>query len=236
MDNTANSKSPLKIIIEIIAVLATAFAVKWVAHYFEITGAGSIGIWSAVLVATLFMKQRKIRWRDLGLRWPKCKRAWIINLLWALLVVIASFLIIGLVLYPLLSVFGIDNTAVEVDAFNFLLGKPLVFITYLIVVVWFGAALGEELLMRGYLLSRLTDVVGSTKLGCFVAIIIQAAIFGMLHSYQGVVGILTTALVAIIFGLVYFVAKRRLFPLILAHGIIDTISLTAFYLSNGAMN
>ena len=108
----------------------------------------------------------------------------------------------------------------------------MIFISFLVGVIWFGAALGEELLMRGFLLNRLTDLFGKTKLGYFVALIVHAIIFGMLHSYQGVVGIITTTVIAIIFGLFYFATKRRLFPLILAHGIIDTISLTAFYLSN----
>ncbi len=238
MDNNINNSNSikLKIIIEIITVLVTVFSVKWVTNYFQITGAGSIGIWSAILMATLFMKQRKIRWFDLGLRLPKGKREWIISLLLALLIVVAVFLIISLVLYPVLTKFGFEEPSVALDSFTFFLGKPKVFIVYLIGVVWFGAALGEELLMRGFLLSRLVDLIGKTKLGYFVALIIHAIIFGMLHSYQGVVGIVTTTVVAIIFGLIYFVAKRRLFPLILAHGIIDTVSLTAFYVTNGIVN
>jgi membrane protease YdiL (CAAX protease family) len=238
MDNniTYSKLISRKILIEIITVLATVFSVKWVAYYFQITGAGSIGVWSAILMTTLFMKQRNTRWYDLGLRLPKGKREWIVNLLLALLVVVASFLIISLVLYPLLPMFGFEKPSVAVDQFTFFLGKPLVFIGYLIGVVWFGAALGEELLMRGYFLSRIIDLVGNTKFGYFVALTIHAVIFGMLHAYQGVVGIITTAVVAIIFGLIYLVAKRRLFPLILAHGIIDTISLTAIYFSNGVVN
>jgi len=234
MDNklTNSNSFNIKIIIEIISVLAVMLSVKWVADYFQITGAGSIGVWSGILMATLFMKQRKFRWYDVGLRLPKGKREWIVNLLLTLLVVVAVLLTIVLVLYPVLTKFGFEEPSTTADRFTFFLGKPLIFIGYLVGVIWFGAALGEELLMRGFLLNRLTDLFGKTNFGYFVALTVHAIIFGMLHSYQGIVGIITTTVIAIIFGLFYFATKRRLFPLILAHGIIDTISLTAFYLSN----
>jgi membrane protease YdiL (CAAX protease family) len=58
----------------------------------------------------------------------------------------------------------------------------------------------------------------------------------MLHVYQGLAGIITTTFIALIFGAVYLIAKRRLFPVILAHLIINTISLTAFYLTDGVVN
>jgi len=40
---------------------------------------------------------------------------------------------------------------------------------------------------------------------------------------------------ALIFGIIYFVGKRRLLPVVLGHGLINTISLTAYYVSDGAI-
>jgi membrane protease YdiL (CAAX protease family) len=142
----------------------------------------------------------------------------------------------GLVLNPILTNLGLEKPSDAANRFAFFLGKPFVFIGYLIGLVWFGAALGEELLMRGYLLNRLADLFGKNKTGWLIALILHSTIFGMLHIYQGLHGVINITFVAIIFGVVYFIAHRRLFPVILAHILINTISLTAYYLSNGIVN
>lgn len=222
-----------RILIEIIIVFTSMRGTKWLADYYQIIGAGSIGIWSGVVVATVLLRPKKISWKDFGLGLPKGKRDWIISLALALLTVVIIFLVMGLVLDPIMTKFGLDIPSSAADRFKFFLGRPLVFIGYLITIVWFGAALGEELLMRGYLLNRLADLIGKTKFGWTVSLLIHAIFFGTLHSYQGLPGIITTAVVALVFGSIYLLTKRRLFPLILAHGIINTISLTAFYLTGG---
>lgn len=229
-------KHKINIVLEIILVLAFMLIVKSIADYFEIIGAGSIAIWCAILVATIFMKRRKATWQSLGLVLPKDRRDWLINIGLAFLTVVMVFLLMGLVLDPILSHYSLDKPADVVNRFQFFLGKPLLFITYLITVVWIGAALGEELLMRGFLLNRLTDVFGKNKMGWVVAMVIHAIVFGMLHIYQGLAGIITTTFIALVLGTVYLVAKKRLLPVILAHLIINTISLTAFYLTDGVVN
>ncbi len=238
MDNKLANKKVfnLEIFIEIAIVLATVLGIKQVADYFQIPGAGSIGIWSGILIATFFMKRQNIRWYDFGLRWPQGKREWIINVGLGLLAVVIVFLLMGLVLDPLLTHFGLVPPADVADRFQFFLGKPLLFVSYLVIVIWFGAALGEELIMRGFLLNRLADLFGGTKWGWVSALLVHAAIFGSLHVYQGVAGIIKTAVIAIIFGVIYLATNKRLFPVILAHVVINTISITAFYLSGGVVN
>ena len=232
-DKLTNSKSfdPI-ILIEIAIVFGVKEGVKWVANYFEIIGAGSIGVWSGILVATLFMKRRKIRWRDLGLSLPKGKREWIINGGLVLLAVVMSIVLPAFVMNLIIDpIFGVEETSFAADRFGFILGRPLVFISYLVGVGWFGAALGEELFYRGFILNRASDFFGKSKLGWSVALIIQAAIFGLAHSYQGLSGIIATSIIALSSGVIYLVAKRRLFPLIVAHAIIDTLGLTMFYIN-----
>ncbi len=232
---TNNKNLNLIILVEIALVLLLVVTVKWGADTLKITGAGSIAMWSGIILATLFMKKRGMKWRQLGLRSPKTRREWLTDLLLALASVISVIVFMGLILDPLVNYFGLESPTDSHDRFAFFLGKPIVFISYLIGVVWFGAALGEELLIRGYLLNRLVDFFGEGKHTRLVALCIQALIFGMLHAYQGLPGMIGTAVVAMIFGLIYFTAKRRLFPVILGHGIINTISLTAYYLSDGVI-
>jgi len=114
-----------------------------------------------------------------------------------------------------------------------LLGRPWLFFAYLVGVVWIGAALGEELLMRGFVLNRLADLFGHSRIGWALAVIVHAIFFGLLHVYQGVPGIVGSGVAALIFASIYLLGKRRLLPVIIGHGIINTISLTAYYLSDG---
>ena len=192
-------------------------------------------MWAGIIIATLFMKKRGVKWRELGMRLPQGKREWIINLSLALGSVIVVIAFMALVLDPLVNKLALETPPESHDRFAFFLGKPVVFISYLITVVWFGAALGEELLMRGFLLNRLADFFGKSKLAWSIALFIHAIIFGILHAYQGLPGIIGTAVVALIFGVIYLVSNRRLFPVILVHAIINTISLVAYYISDGAI-
>lgn len=225
-----------KVLLEIVIVLALMIGVKSIFDYLGVNGAGSIGIWSGIIVATMFMKKEGIKWKNLGFFLPKGRRDWLINLGLAFLTVIIVFLVMGLILDPILSYYGLEKPTDVASRFQFFLGKPLYFILYLVTVVWIGAALGEELLMRGFLLNRLSDFFGKSKFGWVVSLLVHAAFFGMLHSYQGLAGIITTAFIALVFGTVYLVAKKRLFPVIIAHMVINTISLTAFFLTGGVVN
>ena len=223
-------KSFIKILLEI----AIVFSIKHLADYFNVIGAGSIAIWCGIIVSTIFMKQKKLNWKEFGPKIPKGTKNWLINILIALGTVILVLSIMGL--KPILESFGLTNPASVADRFAFFMGKPLVFIGYLITVVWFGAALGEELLFRGYLLNRLVDCTGNNKLGITIALIIHAVIFGMLHIYQGLAGVIATGCIALIFGSVYFIIKRKLFPIIIAHGIINSLSLIGLYLNDGVIS
>ncbi len=87
--------------------------------------------------------------------------------------------------------------------------------------------------MRGFVLNRLADLFGQSRLAWILATMVHAVIFGLLHIYQGMPGVVGTAAVAFIFAGIYLVAKRRLLPVIIGHGIVNTVSLTAYYLSDG---
>jgi membrane protease YdiL (CAAX protease family) len=106
-------------------------------------------------------------------------------------------------------------------------GNTTNFVVFMIFVVWGSAAFGEELIARGFILDRI-----SKTSGVYVAIFVQAAIFGLAHSYQGVAGVVPIFALALVFGFVYVRAGYNLGPLIAAHGIIDTIAITMIYLGH----
>ena len=106
-------------------------------------------------------------------------------------------------------------------------GNLGMYLWFLIPVAWGSAAIGEEILARGFLLHRTEGLTGTVA-----AVILQAALFALAHSYQGPSGMINIFVLALVFGAVYVKCGRNLLPLILAHGLIDTISLTMIYLGH----
>lgn len=93
-----------------------------------------------------------------------------------------------------------------------------------------SAAIGEEILSRGFLLHQLTAILGEGAASRRVAIIIGGVVFGAAHFGQGPVGMLTTGLTGIIFGWVWFRSERNLWALMLAHALVDSFGIALLYL------
>jgi membrane protease YdiL (CAAX protease family) len=86
----------------------------------------------------------------------------------------------------------------------------------------------EEVLVIGYLLTRLRQL----RVGPWIGIGIAAVLRGSYHLYQGYGGFVGNALMGIVFGFV-FLRWRRLWPLILAHALIDSTALIGYVLLHG---
>ena len=106
--------------------------------------------------------------------------------------------------------------------------SPVSFALWIVLVAWLTAGLGEELLFRGFLLDRLMRLRGMRGRK-WPAAIIQAAIFGLPHLYQGWGGVLVTASVGLFLAWLRFANRGNLWACILAHAAVDTIMLTLAY-------
>ena len=236
MESNQNIKRQGNLVLEILLVLGIMAGVKAIADQFGIIASGTIGIWTAIIVATLFLKRRNISWKDLGAVLPKgCKQS-LQQIGLGILAIASIFLITVVVLYVLKPAFGLEKAADAADKFSFFLGKPIVLVVYIIIGIWFGAGLGEELLIRGFLLNHLQKVIGNGKASWIVALITQAIIFGFMHSYQGTMGIVITGLIALSFGSFYLIAKRKLFPVVFAHAAFDTLTMVGLYLAESGVS
>lgn len=98
----------------------------------------------------------------------------------------------------------------------------------ILAIAWTTAALGEELLFRGFLQGRLQALLGARRGAGLLAATVQGLVFGLAHAYQGPTGVLVTGSLGLVFGLLYLRTKS-LWPLVIAHGLIDTLSLLALY-------
>lgn len=98
-----------------------------------------------------------------------------------------------------------------------------------LIVVWITAAFLEELIFRAFLINVIEDLLGKTKMALVTAVIGSSVIFGIIHAYQGLTGILMTGSLGLIFGIAYVLNGKRIWPLVLVHGAIDTIAFIHIY-------
>jgi membrane protease YdiL (CAAX protease family) len=125
----------------------------------------------------------------------------------------------GVALYVAAKAMGI-NTAVA--AANL---PDVWWATPVLVLAAVGNAVVEEVVVVGYLLTRLRDVGMRTVL----AVAASALLRGSYHLYQGVGGFFGNAIMGVVFAL-FYLRTRRLLPLIIAHTLLDVVAYIGYTL------
>ena len=169
------------------------------------------------LMAWISLRLRHKRWRDVGLRRPD---RWLPTIGLALLFGIGYQALDILLIMPILE--RLTGEAVDISLFDNLQGNLLLLIVFL-AISWTEAAFIEEMFFRGYLFNRITDLFGNERVGTLIALIATSLLFGAGHAYQGISGVVDTALAGLVLGLLYFYAGCNLWLPILTHGVIDTV-------------
>ena len=177
-----------------------------------------------LLAATAFLYRSGTTWHDLGFLRAMPFGRFVRLTLGA---VVGAFVITGFLVTPVLRELGAPpvDTSLLVNAIE---GNTLVYLLFLFPITWGSAAFGEELLARGFLLQRFSLLLGTTG-----GMVMQAFVFALGHVYQGFTGMVSLFVVGLILGYVYLRAGRNLWPVIIAHGLINTFSITLVYLGYG---
>lgn len=103
-------------------------------------------------------------------------------------------------------------------------------------LMWMGLGIvsggfGEEIFFRGYLMRRIEGILPASALRPVLMVVLPALMFGGVHFYyQGLSGLLSIAAIGFAIGTLYLLYKRNLWPLIVAHALVDSIGFTALYL------
>lgn len=160
------------------------------------------------------------RLADLNLR----RGRWLIDLRSG--VMLAAILLGYQFIYSMLTA-QLGNS--EVPAANLAIARELSADPWLLALwlgptVWLQAGLFEEL-SRAFMLSRLWQVWPGPA-GRWLVLLGSSLLFGLGHLYQGPIGVFGTALIGLILGWHYLV-RGRLLPLIIAHGLYDTVVIVA---------
>jgi membrane protease YdiL (CAAX protease family) len=82
-----------------------------------------------------------------------------------------------------------------------------------------AAGIGEELAYRGYLVPTLGGMMGSE----WGAALASSLVFGILHAYQGWLGVVRTAMLGMLLAASFLVAGT-LWPAVLAHALLDLLA------------
>ena len=169
------------------------------------------------VLAWVSLRLRHMRWRDVGLRRPD---RWLPTIGLALLIGMGYQVVDIFIIAPVLE--RLTGEAIDLSLFSDLQGNLPLLILFL-AVSWTEAAFIEEMFFRGYLFNRITDLAGTQRIGILIALMGTSLLFGAAHAYQGISGVVDTALAGLLLGLLYLYAGRNLWLPILTHGVIDTV-------------
>lgn len=109
-----------------------------------------------------------------------------------------------------------------------LASSPKLFVAALI-LTWSLAAIGEELVWRGWFLNALWDLLGNSRLATVIGLLVMSAAFGYAHADQGLPGIVENTINAFLLGGLYMWTGRNLLAPMVAHGVTDTIDMTLIF-------
>lgn len=228
-----------QVFIDLACVLGTLIVVK--TSLLKIpamwTFAGPISLLCALAMATWRLSVAKQNWKTLGLMNDVNTLKLV---LWTLAALVSTMLI-GNVVGSLAEQFLADPNIANSELnramsgrFADLPGNVSVYLFWLI-TAWVIGGFTEELLFRGFMIQRFEKLYQQLPFAIGLAVVTQALIFGQQHYYyQGLAGVAAMCVIAIISGVIYVLAKRRLWPLIISHGLANTIGLTMLLLSENS--
>jgi membrane protease YdiL (CAAX protease family) len=176
---------------------------------------------SGFLVATWLVRRRGQRWRDFGLSRPSWLRAVLGAVaLYGALMAVSRWVV------PLLAAWL--GTSHQPSFMGYIHGKLVPTLGWL-AIGWLVGGFAEELLFRGFLLRRTAEALGGGPWGQAVGVAGQALLFGSLHWYGGAFAFVHAGVFALVMGLFYLVAGRNLWPLIVVHGLWNTLGIWSVY-------
>lgn len=177
-----------------------------------------------VLLYLLIGKDRKEKLKSIGFKSPSdWRRAIILCLLFGILIELSFQTVFNPITQKL------TDSDIDLKAFDGIRGN---FPNYLamLVIGWVVGGFIEEILFRGFLITRISKIFRNVNVGNWLAILATSIIFGFSHFYQGLNGMISTGLISVILGIIFIKFRNILWYSILTHGFINTVGLTLIWL------
>jgi len=96
--------------------------------------------------------------------------------------------------------------------------------------VYIGSSLGEEIVFRGFLITRLMKTISGKWAGAW-AVAISGITFDLVHVGWGPMGMIQTTFMGWALGYFYLHYGKNLWVTVLAHAYMDTILIVQIYSS-----
>lgn len=183
-------------------------------------------LWSltTLIIATWRMKVRNVSWKDLGLYKPESFKKTLFVTIGILIAIVLSIMAFEMIKdYLPFSLEQKNYSKNSASKFGNLKGNWLLFFTIMPGVLL--ESMLEELLDRGFLINWFEKLFSQTTIATILAVILQALIFGFRHSYDLSDRSIRVGLIGLIMGIAYVKFGRNLWPLIIAHCVLNTMSM-----------
>jgi uncharacterized protein len=171
-------------------------------------------LWESGPVLYLIWRSRE-RWSVFGVRRPR----WLGDLLLGGVIWATAHGLCYAVVYQYGYLLSVLNGMVPMPEVAFTQAPRGAAEYALLVLACCANGFNEELLMRGYLLPRFEQLLGSTWKG----LLLTTVLFALLHVYQGTYGVVAAAVLGLVYG-VAFCWLRRLWPVAIAHALADFVA------------
>jgi len=143
--------------------------------------------------------------------------------------IVFAVAVLGFILGSIImaNIVGIPESA-DMSTYNYLQGN-LPMLLGALFAVFIVSSFGEEIIYRGFLITRISEIGSNSKFWVNIAVLISSIIFGLVHFEWGLMGIGQTGFMGLALGISYLVFRRNLWSLILAHAYMDAILLIQMY-------
>lgn len=175
-----------------------------------------------VCLSVMSLKTRKQTWKEMGFSMDDFKLPKIVL---GLVLTIIYLLIFQFLIGPVLDCWLPKANLQALGIVKKDIGKLAMYL----LATWTMAAFGEELIFRGYLVSRLMDLLGNTPPARLTCVFLSSIPFAFVHTYQGVHGMITAGILGIFQSIVYLVDKKKLVIPIVVHGSFDTVGFISLF-------
>ena len=230
-----NSKK-LTAFVELITFVTFALVSKEIMNPYFDAYAGTASLIATLIILTIYIRRLDQTWGSMGLcTLPRLKEKLIV--LPQALVIVVTVLISIVILTKSLEAVGLtfmsEPIEGEIERWGDIQGNLQLYLV-LITLSWISAGFGEEMFFRGFLITRLKTALGDIYLSSAISVLLAALLFGYVHFYyQGLTGLVNAGVIGVIFGAYFLLYKRNLWPLIIAHGFINSLGFTSEFMGWG---
>ncbi len=192
----------------------------------------SIWVANVMMLAAIYvgLRSRGQSWDHFGLRHNIADRKWIAaTVLRSIPVFIFAIIAFTAGAIVMANIVGVPDAA-DMSKYDYLSGN-LGLTLLALASVYVASSFAEEVIYRGFLMTRTIELGGPRKLSIGCAVALSSLIFGLVHSDWGLPGMVQAGCMGVALGVSYLIVQRNLWVLVLAHAYMDTILILQMYWS-----